>query len=87
MKKLIILPLLLTVAACTTTRDDRTYSCEQLTAEYAENTKSVTGYFGEGKQKFGQGNDVLNTNQGIKARADRKGCDTKLWPAQQDAMF
>lgn len=87
MKKLMIFPLLLAVAACTTTRSDRTYSCEQLTAEYAENTKSAIGKFGQGKQKFGQGNALLDSNQGVKALADRKGCNTKLWPAQPDAMF
>ena len=87
MKKLIILPLLLAVAACTTPRSDRTYSCEQLTAEYAENTKSAIGKFGGGSQRFGEGNGLLDMNQGVKALADRKGCDTKLWPAQPDARF
>ncbi|USG59911.1 hypothetical protein NBZ79_12065 [Sneathiella marina] len=87
MKKLMILPLLLAVAACTTPRDDRTYSCEQLSAEYAENTKSAIGKFGQGKAMFGEGNGLLDMNVGVKARADRKGCDTKLWPAQPDSMF
>lgn len=87
MKRLLILPLLVVVAACTTPRDDKTYSCEQLTAQYASNTKEAIGQFGQGKSGFGEGNALIDQNTGVKATADRKGCDTKLWPAQPDQMF
>jgi hypothetical protein len=87
MKKLLILPLLVAVAACTTPRDDKTYSCEQLTAQYAANTKDALSKYGEGKSGFGAGNALVSQNTGVKATADRKGCDTKLWPAQPDKRF
>ncbi|USG59910.1 hypothetical protein NBZ79_12060 [Sneathiella marina] len=87
MKKLILLPLIVGLAACNTARDDRTYSCEQLQIEYNSKTEEAIRKYSGGQALSGEGNALLDQNEQTKSLADRKGCKTQFWTEQPERVF
>jgi len=65
---------------------DKTASCQDLSIEYAANTDRATELAGK-KATSGQANDLLDRNISVKELAERKGCNTVLWPEQPEKAF
>lgn len=65
---------------------DKTASCQDLNVEYTANTDRATELAGK-TATSGQANDLIDRNISVKELAERKGCNTVLWPEQPEKAF
>ncbi|MCF8467395.1 MAG: hypothetical protein K9G33_08355 [Sneathiella sp.] len=97
MKKLIPVFAFLFLAACTIeeppinyndlNQGDKTASCQDLQEEYAANTDRASALYGGNKAGYGKANDLIDRNISVQELAERKGCDTVLWPDQPRKQY
>ena len=66
---------------------DKTASCQDLEIEYTSNTDRASALYSGGKSSFGEANNLLDRNSSVKELAERKGCNTVLWPDQPEKAF
>jgi len=65
---------------------DKTASCQDMELEYTANTDKAT-LLGGRNSTSGKANDLIERNISVKELAERKGCNTVLWPEQPEMTF